>query len=311
MRQLLARWDEHAGVRVRPRRILTGEAARADREAGLAPFPARLMPYYHHEGLASLSPDDRTALSARHLYDYLHYTVHLETSVVNPGVIVIAHGDVGLPLTAQTKLDALRIYCDEGYHALTTLDAVDQMERATGVPALPYDFAPRLRRLALSSERFLPDQPDLARLLQVVVFETVVTSILSDVPRDVTVYRLVREVVGDHARDEATHHAFFLRFFTELWGALPPAARTSVGRVIPRFIDDCLRPDLAGVRASLIATGVDASLADDVIVDCYAPARVGATVRVAARHLLRLCESLHVFDEPGAREALHELGLAG
>jgi hypothetical protein len=311
MRQVLARWDERAGVRVGPRRVLTGDAARADREAGLTPFPVRLIPYYHHEGLAGLSPEDRTALAARHLYDYLNYTVHLETSVVNRGVVVIAHGDVGLPLTTRTRLDALRIYCDEGYHALTTLDAIDQMEQATGVPALPYDFAPRLRRLARSSERFLPDQPDLARLLQVVVFETVVTSILSEVPRDGTVYRLVREVVGDHARDEAMHYAFFLRFFTELWGALPAATRTAVGRAIPRFVDDCLRPDLAGARASLVATGLDGALADAVLDDCYDEASVRSTMRTAARHLLRLCEALHVFDESGAREALHELGLAG
>jgi hypothetical protein len=292
----LGGWYERSGVRSQPRRMLD-----EDLEVGLVPFPHRLMPYLDHEGLAALTPAARTALSAHHLYEYLLFTVNLETRVVNRGVEMLAHDQAGFPVPVQTRLDALRIYCDEGYHALYSLDAIAQVHQVTGVRPLPYDFGPRLQRLDRSARRFLPEHPQLARLVQVVVFETVVTSVLSDLPRDPTVFRLVR--------DEATHHAFFVLFFKQLWGALSPQLRVAVGRVMPHLVDDCLRPDLGPVRAALVQVGLGPRLVDDVLHDCYPEHAVRAGVRAAGRQTLRLCESLGVFDEPGAREELHELEL--
>jgi hypothetical protein len=303
---MLENWHDTAGVRVAERRMLE-----EDREAGLAPFPPALVPYLRHEALADLDPADRRGLLARHLYQYLLYTVHLETKVVNRGVALIGHGELGFPVRPEVQIDALKIYCDEGYHALYSLDIVQQAELATGVPALPYDFTPRLDRLDRTGHRFLPGHPELARLLQVVAFETVVTSILSDIPRDPTVYRVVREVVADHARDEAYHHAFFVSFFRELWANLSPALRGAAARSIPHLVADCLRPDLAPLQAALQAAGIAAPLARDILADSYSPAAVTATIRAAGRHTLRLCESVGAFDLPGAQDALAELGLAG
>jgi hypothetical protein len=306
MTRALDSWYDTAGVRVAQRRLLE-----EDREAGLAPFPAALVPYLGHPALADLDPADRKALLARHLYQYLLYTVHLETKVVNRGVALIGHGELGFPVRPQLQLDAFKIYCDEGYHALYSLDIVRQTELATGVPALPYDFGPRLRRLDRAGDRFLPDHPELARLLQVITFETVVTSILADIPRDPTVYRVVREVVADHARDEAYHHAFFVSFFRELWANLPPALRVAAARGIPHLVSGCLRPDLVPLQAALQAAGVAAPLARDILADSYSRPAVTAMIRSAGRHTLRLCESVGAFDLPGGRDALAELGLAG
>jgi hypothetical protein len=298
-------WYERAGVRHQQRRVL-----HEDRERGLVPFPEKDIPYLANELVAALPAAERGALVTRHLYQYLLFTVHLETKVVNRGVAMLAHDEIGYPVPAQTRLDALKIYCDEGYHALYNLDVVQQLERATGVAALPYDFRPRLDRLDRTADRFLPDHPGLARLLQVVVFETVITSILTDVPHDPTVFRVVRAVVADHAREEVQHHAFFARFFRELWARLSPALRTSVANAIPHLIDDCLRPDLGAVRASLRAAGLAASPVADIVHDSYPEAAVRATVRRASRHTVRLCAGVGAFDLPGAGDRLHELGLA-
>jgi hypothetical protein len=298
-------WFEQAGVRGQQRRIL-----HEDREKGLVLFPEKEIPYLTNEAVAALPAPARHELVARHLYQYLLYTVHLETKVVNRGVAMVAHNEVDFPVAPNTRLDALKIYCDEGYHALFNLDIIQQIEWATGIAALPYDFQPRMDRLDSTADRFLPEHPRLARLLQVVVFETVVTSILSDVPRDPTVYRVVRNVVGDHARDEAYHHAFFVRFFRELWTHLSPGLRASVAHAIPHLIDDCVQPDVASIHASLCAAGLAPAMAAEVVDDSYSEAVVRAMVRNASRHTVRLCESVGAFELPGVEDRMHELGLA-
>jgi hypothetical protein len=298
-------WFEDAGVRRQQRRIL-----HEDRERGLVLFPEREIPYLGHEVVAALPPAARQRLVARHLYQYLLFTVHLETKVVNRGVAMVAHNEMDHPVPPATRLDAMKIYTDEGFHALYNLDIIQQIEATTGIPALLYDFQPRLDRLDATADRYLPDHPGLARLLQVVVFETVVTSILADLPRDPTVYQVVRHVVGDHARDETYHHAFFVRFFRELWVHLTPALRVAAARAIPHLIDDCLRPDLTAVRASLAAAGLTRDEVAGAVAGSYPEPRVRAAVRQQARHTLRLCRGVGAFDLPGAADSLHELGLA-
>jgi hypothetical protein len=202
------------------------------------------------------------------------------------------------------------VYCDEGYHALYNLDVVQQVEQVTGTAALPYDFGPWLDRLDRTAEVFLPGHPRLARVLQVVVTETMITSILSGVPHDPTVFRIVRDVVADHARDEAHHHAFFVALLRDLWTHLPTDLRTHAANAIPQLIDDCLRPDLAPVRASLRAAGLAPAQVSEVVEASYPEAAVRAKVRNASRHTVRLFDSVGAFDLPGARDRLYERGLA-
>ncbi|GID90954.1 diiron oxygenase [Amorphoplanes digitatis] len=298
-------WYDDAAVRGQRRRIL-----HEDRERGLVLFPEKEIPYLGHEAVVALAPAARDALVARHLYQYLLYTVHLETKVVNRGVAMVANDEADYAIAPQTRLDAFKIYCDEGYHAMFNLDVVQQIERATGVASLPYDFRPRLDRLDHTAHRFFPEHPRLGRLLQVAVFETVVTATLADLPRDPTVYRVVRDVVGDHARDEAHHHAFFVRFFRETWTHLTAGQRVAVARALPHLIDDCLRPDVATIRRSLIAAGLPAPVAADVVADCYAEPAVRAVIRRSARHTLALADSVGALDLPGVRDIVGELGLA-
>ncbi len=301
----LAQWYEAAGVRTQERRVL-----HEDREIGLALFPERLVPYLGHELLAGADDRVRQALLARHLYQYLLFTVHLETKVVNRGVSLVMHGELDMEIPERTRLDAAKIYCDEGYHALYSLDIVQQIAVATAIPTLPYDFTPRMRRLERTAHRYLPEHPRLAQLLQVVAFETVVTAILSEIPRDETVYRVVRDVVADHARDEAHHHAFFAKFFHEVWASLPARLRAGVARSLPHFVNDCLRPDLGPIRDSLAAVGHTTAEIEEILRESYSEDVMRAAVRANGRYTLRLCESVGALDLPGVRDELHGLGLA-
>jgi hypothetical protein len=305
MSRVAESWYESAGVRARPRRTLDEE-----REEGLAVFPAHLVPHLDHEAVARLGADARGALLAQHFYQYMYFTTHLETRVVNRGTALIAHGQVDLTLDPRARLDAFKIYCDEGYHALFSLDVVQQVEKSLAVPALPYDFAPRMARLEHTAETFLPDHGSLGQLLQVVAFETVVTRFLAQIPRDPGVFQVVREVVDDHVRDEVHHHAYFVKFFKEVWASLSTPLRRQVACAMPHFVNDCLRPDLDPVRAALLSVGLPLDDAESVLADAYREDALTAAVREAGRHTLGLCETVGAFDHPEAREQLHLLGLA-
>ncbi|MFK4068340.1 diiron oxygenase [Streptomyces sp. NPDC029674] len=272
-------------------------------------FPPHLVPYWSHPLVRELPDRRRHELLARHLYHYLTFTAHFETRVVNRATERIADGRTGLALPAAVRLDAYRIYCDEGYHALFSLDLVEQIAAATGIPPLPYAFDPFLRQLDGIGSELLPGEPLLAQLLQVVVVETLVAPVLAEVPADPAVLPVVRDVVRDHARDEGHHHVYFSRFFERLWSDLPTPLKRRAARSLPELIVAGLAPDLRPVGAALTVAGLGADAVRQVIADSYRTRRSAAASRSTATHTVRLFQDAGVLELPGATEAFAEAGL--
>lgn len=299
----LASWHERAGVRSTERRLL-GELDR-----GLTLFPRKLMPYLDHPLVTGLGPEQQKVLIARRLYDYLSFVVHLEAKVVNRGTRIVALDELGLGLPSHLRTDGWKIYCDEAYHALSGMDLLQQVERASGITALPYDFTPVMETLRDAGREVGAVMPGLDHLLEVIVFETVVTELLKDIPNDETVVPVIRQVVADHAADERVHHAFYTVFYTELWGKLDRMQRELVARSLPNIVTACLSPDISAVRRSLSAAGLTDSDATQVIQQTYPQERVREDIRRSARKTIRMFQAHEVFDFPGAAEAFESAGL--
>ncbi|MDH6142503.1 hypothetical protein P3T35_004525 [Kitasatospora sp. GP30] len=300
----LDRWYETAGVRTGVRRMFHEGA-----EQGLVFFPEALVPHLDHPAVLALEPARRRELTVRHLYGFLLATTHLETRVVNRAAERIANGRTGLPLTAGLREDAFKVYCDEGYHALYSLDLADQIAAVSKVPIPERDYGGFVDRMADSARRLLPDRPELAALLQAVVFETLITAVLNEVPNDESVVRPVRDLMRDHARDEGRHHRFFSAFFTELWAGLDPADRRAAALALPDLIQIALGADLGPVVDSLRLAGLDRQAVGAVLAQCYAPGFDTRRIQEIARSTLRLCASVGAFDLPGVREAFAARGL--
>ena len=324
---VLAGWFERAGVRQDPHRVVdesTASVLAADTDQGAedaAPgiagqlragknfFPPALMPHLSHPYVQGLPPARVRALAARHLYEYLTFTAQFETQVVNRATARIAAGEAGTNVPIGARVDALKIYTDEGWHALYSLDLVAQLAAATHITPLAYDFQPFLDRLDGVGADLLPGRTLLAQLLQVVVFETLVTSILSAVPADHSVLDVVRETVADHARDEGRHHAYFSAFFRELWAGLSTADRTAAAQCLPQLIQRSLAPDLTATRTALKAAGLSEGKAETVLHESFpADGRI-AEIAHDARHSVRLFRSCGVLDVPGGRDAFAAAGL--
>jgi hypothetical protein len=141
------------------------------------------------------------------------------------------------------------------------------------------------------------------------VSETLVTKILRDIPRDPRVAPLVREVIGDHARDEGTHSVYFHWLFPKAWERLPKSQQELLGQLLPRFLEAFLAPDISGEARVLQALGLDDDERQRVLAETYDPSSVRQAVRAAAQPTLRLFEGAGVFDQPSVAEAFLNRGL--
>lgn len=299
----LDRWYEAAGVRTGVRRLFQEEA-----EAGKVFFPRDLVAHLGHEAVRALPPERVQELTIRHLYQFLLSTTHLETRVVNGAAEPVANGRAGLDLSAALRMDAFKVYCDEGYHALYSLDLADQIAGVTGIAIPRWDYGAFVTRLQDTARQLLPDEPQVAGLLQAVVFETLITAVLNEIPADESVVSTVRVLMRDHALDEGRHHRFFSVLFKELWTQLDPPLRVRAARAMPRLIHAALTWDLDPVRSSLRMAGLDERTAREVVGTCYGPGTGGERLRNISRATLKLCASVGAFDLPGVRETFAEQG---
>jgi hypothetical protein len=294
-------WYEKAAVRTGPRRLVSAG------DAGVF-FPEHLVPHLSHP---LIDPDDaplRRYLAAQHLYQWLQFTMEFEVAVVCRATQHIADGSSGLVLPPESRLDAARITVDESYHSLYSLDVSQQLQESSGIGALPVDFGPFFAGLDAIGDD-MPQHSVLIRLLQVVVFETLITSVLSDIPQDESLIELVRVVVRDHAADEARHHAFFSVFFQHLWGQLEPSLRRQIASYLPRLIVASLQPPSVPAVAALRAAGFPAAQVAEIVADSYAKPKVLPGIRRSAAKTIALFERTGVLDIPGAREEFQAAGL--
>jgi len=299
----LHNWYERAGVRSDPRRALTdGE------DIGKMFFPERLIPHLSHPLIPQDDTRLRRYLTAQHLYQWLRFTMHFEVEVVCRATQLITASGAGLALSGAAQIDAARIIVDETYHSLCTLDVLQQLEARSGIPELSYDFGPFLTGLD-SVGADMPQHRTLVRLLQVVVFETLITSILSEIPGDDRLIGIVRATVRDHAADEGRHHAFFAAFFEHLWSQLDPPLRTRISGYLPRLIVRSLRPPTGPAQAALLAAGFGETTARDIVADSYSDAAVLADINRSAAKTVQLFARVGVLDVPGARERFLAEGL--
>jgi hypothetical protein len=289
------KWYDIAGVRGGPRRMFADET-----DDGKVFYPQDQVPYLAHEALADLTDAQRRELTIRHLYQFLLSTTHLETRIVNTTAELIANGRAGVDLPNRMRLDAFKVYCDEGYHALYSLDLADQIATATGVTIPPWDYGGFVDLLEEVGQKLLPDEPALVPLLQTVVFETLITAVLNEIPNDPTVMTVVRDLTRDHAKDEGHHHRFFAQFFHELWTGLDPRLREPVAHTLPALVQACLTWDTEPIRASLLMSDVDGATAAAVVADAYTTSGSKADI---CRATVRTFRSAGVLDVPGAEEA--------
>jgi hypothetical protein len=299
-RDPFAEWERKSWIRSKPVREEPFDGA---------PFPARLVPLASSPAIVA-APEALRSLLAYRLLAHLQFTTTLELRHVNWVCAHLAQGQGPVPLTLEQRNDALRIYCDEGGHALFVELLSSQVERhfsvqreVLGRPAFDFAFEELLAR-------HRPDLPEaLLRLFFVSVSETLVTKILREIPQDPSVATLVRKVIGDHAADEGVHSIFFHWYFPRLWSTLSATGRRTMAQILPELVWVFLGPDLAHERRILARLGFAGPAADALLEESYQGTQVSELVRGAAQPTLRMFEAAGVFTSAEARDAFQERNL--
>jgi hypothetical protein len=282
-RSKLADWEERASVRQKPRHLIEER----DLQEHLA-FPPELLAITVHPAVQRFGPDILHALLLRRLYLYLDFTDKLELEVVNPVAKRIACGQLGLDLPPQMLLDARKICCDEDYHAFQATDLKYQLEAMTGVVAPLRNRPQFLDKLQVLEAPLEPPMRDMAHLFFVIVSETLISALLSQIPRDPRIIGAVRETVADHAADEGRHHAYFSRLLQVLWPKLSTAEQRLIGSLLPEFILAFLTPDSDALEDLLVCCGLSTVGARLVLKETYPRSVVVAGANEGAKATIRL-----------------------
>jgi hypothetical protein len=295
-------WHVRASVRTKPRRVLTT----TDNELY---YPPELLPIVSHPLVLERGERLRHRLLVHQLFQYLHFTTELEDLAVIPITSKISRGRSGLLLPEQMREDAYKIATDEAWHAQFSYDLIRQVESATGVtrrlPDLPA-FVGRLDRI----RSLLPDGVRGAEgLMFAVVSETLISSILAELPRDKRLPAAVRELVRDHAEDEGRHHAYFRSLLGYFWPALSTQQRRQLGPFLPEVIRAFLDPDLRALAGSLRHAGFPAATAEQVLCESYPAATTNRTVAAAAATTVRYLADVGALDDSRTAAAFAAAGL--
>ena len=297
------RWDDRAGVRRNPRRVLDEPG-----DDSLY-FPPELFPAARHELVSRKGQDVVRRLLIHRLYSYLDFTTELEEIAVMPVAGKISRGRAGLDLPERMRADAFKIVTDEAWHAQFSYDFARQIETRTGVLMDGSNTPAFVERLDTIRERMPHDVRGLEGLLFAIVSETLVSGILADLPRDTRLPVAVRDLVRDHAEDEGRHHVYFRTLLRHLWPALDPAQRRAVGPLLPAIIFAFLEPDYAQAGRSLRWCGLTTTETEQVLLESWPDDQVARDTATAAAAVIRYFRLVGALDDPATMAAFEQAGL--
>jgi hypothetical protein len=298
----LNEWDTRASVRVLPRRQLTSLE-------GNLPFSPDLVPITAHPLVKARGNAALHLILGQKLHTYLNFTEQLELRNVVPTSINLRFGDVPFLVPHELKRDAGKVVTDEAHHADCAADLDEQLVKVTGVA--PYRVRPA--KFSETLHKCRNPFPGCLRLLLDTTFttvsETLITGTLTQVPKDLRVAATVREVIMDHARDEAQHHSVFSEVMHIMWNQLTPEQKDVIGPHWATFIQAFLAPDLTAELDWLEAAGFDREEADRIIRETYEAIDLAQVFRQSARPTIRLAQKFGLTDHAATHEGLEAAGL--
>ncbi len=196
------------------------------------------------------------------------------------------------------------------YHALFSADLRAQVLNATGIKRIPRtpSSLTRFQKLARAQPG---DIRPFCDFLFSVVSETLISKSISRIPRDPQVHGTVRDLIADHARDEAAHAALFSEMLTWLWPRLTSQQRAAAGELLPRFILQFLWPDTGSSLDAVRSIGLPLDTATRVVRESYSRSSIVEGIKEQARPTLVACRRAGVLDDAATARRFQRLGLIG
>jgi len=272
-------WYEVAGVRAGERRMLGSEYELAD-----IYYPPELAPVTNHPFVIKLGSEVRRRLLIRHLYIYLDAIERLEHEIVNTVVYKIARNKLLPDIPVSMRMDAYKIYTDEAYHMLYSADLLEQIKTLTGIEPIlaPPSFSLYVNKI---SQELGGNYLELIITLLSVVTETMISSILLEIPKDKRVVETVRNLIRDHAEDEGRHSKFFSMLFERYW------------------------PKLTVQERRIMAEDLNEDTARGIVEECYTESSIEKSAANAAQVSVSLFNRFGVMKDSKTKDEFLRTGL--
>ncbi len=277
-RSPFADWHQAASVRAMPPGgwLAGGEGAWMPEEAGSL---------LAHPEVRAHAP----RVAAGLLLASLDFTVSLESRLISPVALDIAARALRARYADAVVADALRVQCDEAYHAVLAHELIGQVRHLSG--ARPpeggaHPFLVHVDQLALA---FPAEDAPLVRFCAAFVSETLITKTLRDDWLDGGLQRDVRCFLHHHYQDEMRHSAYFAQLLQLVWPQWPAPLRAALRPIWHGLVDAFLDADDAVAARVLRDAGLPAPRAVGIVAGC-ARARGGSRRKASTQltfHALR------------------------
>jgi hypothetical protein len=222
------------------------------------------------------------------LLGYLDFTIELESSCVGPASRSVALARVGARYDDEVARDALRLQCDEAFHALLCQELRQHVHAQTGLNPVRITEHRFIRHARELRERLAPAVPaELVDFCAAVVAETVITKTLLKDWNDQALRPEVREFLLQHYKDELRHSAFYGQVLGQVWPQWDEALRHALAPHWSALTLAFVEPDPQLALAALALAGFADREAWRITAECQARAVAALDQRASVEATLR------------------------
>ncbi|RPG53597.1 MAG: hypothetical protein CBE48_001120 [Flavobacteriales bacterium TMED288] len=295
-------WDKHAAVRVSNKSYdlkLNDIDSNDDLNWHLPSYSAILK----HDGLKSLSDDQKRFVMGTQLLEFVEKTTIFEVEHVNNVANSLALGKYNFEIPNILKVDAFKIYTDEGFHALFSKKMADDIKKYYKIED---DITPYLKNFFLElnniGSEFGKKYSYLSNLSSTIVSESMIVQDISNEMKGI-VYEPIREMFKDHMIDEAYHANYFGTLLKVIWPQFSEKEKEIMSFNLCESILLLSKPRVDIYHYSLSKLGFDKKRISEIISDVYDNKETKENIlKKKSSQVLKLLENSGVFNFTFAKE---------
>lgn len=263
-----------------------------------------------HKDLQSLTDEQKRFVMGTQLLEFVEKTTIFEVDHVNKVANNIALGKYNFKIPEILKLDAFKIYTDEGFHAHFSKKMSDEIKSYYKISD---DITPYLKNFFVKlnniGSRFGLKNIYLSELASTIVSETLIVQDISNEMKGI-VYEPIKEMFRDHMMDEAYHANYFSTLFKIIWPQLSNEEKEIMGSNLCESLALLSEPRVDIFYYSLSKLGFDrnkiSKYVDEIYNDKYTQIQ---NIKKRSSSLLKLLDNCKVFDIRPVKEKFVENNL--
>ena len=264
-----------------------------------------------HKAFSEITETDKRFVMGTQLLEFVTKQARFEIDCVNVVASNLALNKYPFEISSDLKLDAFKIYTDEGYHAYFTQKVANQIRDFYGIDEIDLtkyidNFFIKVQKIGSKVEA---KHQYLSMLALVIVGENQIVSDITNEMKKI-VYEPIRVLFRDHAIDEAFHAKFFSILLELILPQLSASEKEILGFNICESMILLGTPRTDIYFYSLAKLGYSKELISNCISEIY-DTKEWKTVRIKERMTptISLLDKCGIFEIDKVRNKFQNMGL--